>query len=158
MNSALAEHNQGFTENDAGQPLIEARGVSVVFQHHQVVLSDISVSIDRGQTVAIIGESGCGKTVFMKTLVGLIKPTSGMILFDGQVIGEMTQGELTQHPFVGDGGEPDVGLTRNQPLSAPETHRWLQFRYDMHTGHPAITPMLSEVRVISEQANTLIGY
>ncbi len=94
MNAALASENEGLPPIEAARPLIEARSVSVVF-HGQSVLSQISLSIDRGQTVAIIGESGCGKTVFMKTLVGLIKPTRGMIMFDGRSLSEMSQAELT---------------------------------------------------------------
>lgn len=49
----------------------------------QRVLRDISLTISRGQTLAVIGESGCGKTVLIKTIIGLLKPTSGTVLFDG---------------------------------------------------------------------------
>jgi phospholipid/cholesterol/gamma-HCH transport system ATP-binding protein len=55
-----------------------------------------NLSIDRGQTAAIIGESGCGKTVFMKTLVGLVSPTEGTVLFDGRPLNEMRLDELTR--------------------------------------------------------------
>jgi phospholipid/cholesterol/gamma-HCH transport system ATP-binding protein len=94
MNAAAAQQNEIVSEFDAAHPLIETRNVSIVFGN-QVVLSDISVVIDRGQTVAIIGESGCGKTVFMKALVGLIKPTEGTIVFDGRVLSEMSEADLT---------------------------------------------------------------
>ncbi len=43
----------------------------------QLVLRDLNLAIRRGQTVAVIGESGCGKTVFLKTLVGLQRPSRG---------------------------------------------------------------------------------
>ena len=76
------------------QPLVDAQGISVIYGN-QTVLSDISLSIERGQTVAIIGESGCGKTVFMKTLVGLIRPTSGSIVFDGYALEKCSQARLT---------------------------------------------------------------
>jgi phospholipid/cholesterol/gamma-HCH transport system ATP-binding protein len=96
MNAALTQENEGRDELAVGvQPLIEAKDVAVVF-NKQVVLSEINLSIERGQTVAIIGESGCGKTVFMKTLVGLVKPTQGVIIFDGRVLGEMSPEELTR--------------------------------------------------------------
>lgn len=49
----------------------------------QMVLQDIDCHIRRGETVAVIGESGCGKTVFMKTLVALVRPTFGKVWFDG---------------------------------------------------------------------------
>jgi len=84
-----AEHSSG-----EQSPLIEARDVSVELDQF-TVLSDVSLRIDRGQTVAIIGESGCGKTVFMKTLVGLIRPTTGTIYFDGRDIHSLGHQELT---------------------------------------------------------------
>ena len=83
MNAASAQRTDTTTEGDADYPLIEARNVFGRISEARTCLSDISLSIDRGQTVAIIGESGCGKTVFMKTLVGLIKPTRGTVPFDG---------------------------------------------------------------------------
>ena len=95
MSADLAQRTDTTAEGGADYPLVEAKNVSVTFGS-QKVLSDISLSIDRGQTVAIIGESGCGKTVFMKTLVGLIKPTRGTIAFDGHVLNGMTQKELAQ--------------------------------------------------------------
>ena len=48
------------------------------------MLRDINLTIPRGQTLAIIGESGCGKTVLLKTIIGLVRPTRGQVLFDGQ--------------------------------------------------------------------------
>jgi phospholipid/cholesterol/gamma-HCH transport system ATP-binding protein len=95
MNAASAQENRAVTDLDAAQPLIEARNVSVAFGA-QSVLKEISLAVERAQTVAIIGESGCGKTVFMKTLVGLIQPTQGVMLFDGRPLDQMSQDELTR--------------------------------------------------------------
>ena len=60
------------------------------------VLRDIHLAIPAGQTLAVIGESGCGKTVFLKTLIGLIRPTGGSVLFDGRPLSEMSDKQLTQ--------------------------------------------------------------
>src|SRR3954468_5799390 len=73
---------------------IELNELSVSFGR-QLVLRDISLSIPRGQTVAIIGESGCGKTVLLKTIIGLLRPTSGHVVFEGQRIDELGEKELT---------------------------------------------------------------
>jgi len=76
------------------RPLIEARSLAVRFGR-QEVLRDIALSIPRGQTVAIIGESGCGKTVLLKTTIGLIRPTHGQVRFDGHDLAALNDKELT---------------------------------------------------------------
>jgi phospholipid/cholesterol/gamma-HCH transport system ATP-binding protein len=63
-------------------PQLEFRNMHVMFGS-QHVLRNINLSIPRGQTVAIIGESGCGKTVMLKTSIGLVRPTRGNVFFDG---------------------------------------------------------------------------
>jgi phospholipid/cholesterol/gamma-HCH transport system ATP-binding protein len=76
-------------------PLLDVRNLHVDFARHQV-LRGISLSIPRGQTVAVIGESGCGKTVLLKSLIGLIPPTRGEVLFDGQNLLKLSDKELVQ--------------------------------------------------------------
>ncbi|MEM8666757.1 MAG: ABC transporter ATP-binding protein [Planctomycetota bacterium] len=78
---------------DTESPLLEARELTVRFDK-QLILSNINLSIHRGQTVAVIGESGCGKSVLMKTLIGLIQPTSGQVFLDGKDLSQMKQPEL----------------------------------------------------------------
>jgi phospholipid/cholesterol/gamma-HCH transport system ATP-binding protein len=70
------------------EALIELRDVSMKFRHQQV-LRDISLTIHRGQTVCIIGESGCGKTVMLKLIIGLLQPTAGSVWFDGEDLATM---------------------------------------------------------------------
>ena len=60
------------------------------------ILKDLTVDIARGQTLAIIGESGCGKTVFMKTLVNLLQPTVGSVHFDGQNLSTLDAMSMTR--------------------------------------------------------------
>jgi phospholipid/cholesterol/gamma-HCH transport system ATP-binding protein len=59
----------------------------------KVVLEDVSASMKPGQCNLIIGSSGSGKTVFMKCLVGLFKPDSGSILYDGKDFIQMSNDE-----------------------------------------------------------------
>jgi phospholipid/cholesterol/gamma-HCH transport system ATP-binding protein len=75
-------------------PLIELRDLGVSFGRH-AVLRDISLSVPRGQTLAVIGESGCGKTVLLKIIIGLLQPTGGHVIFDGQPIDQLNEKDLT---------------------------------------------------------------
>jgi phospholipid/cholesterol/gamma-HCH transport system ATP-binding protein len=65
-----------------GRTLIELRDVSIRFRYESV-LRNINLAIKAGETVCIIGESGCGKTVMLKLIIGLLRPTKGTVLFDG---------------------------------------------------------------------------
>ncbi len=87
--------SQRSTANSSDRLLLEVSGLSVSFGR-QPVLRDIQLSVPRGQTVAIIGESGCGKTVLLKTLIGLIKPTIGEVYFDGSNLATLDEKELTR--------------------------------------------------------------
>jgi len=64
--------------------LLESRDVSVRFASNRPpALDGISLSFHKGESVAIVGESGSGKTTLARVLLGLIKPTDGVVLFDG---------------------------------------------------------------------------
>ncbi len=75
------------------KPLLVGRGVSVQFGS-QRVLRNISLEVPRGETLAIIGESGCGKTVLLKTMIGLVRPKQGEMLFDGKNLSTLDDREL----------------------------------------------------------------
>ena len=76
------------------EPLVDVRNLSVQFGP-QPVLRDISLQVPAGQTVVIIGESGCGKTVLMKSIIGLIRPSSGTVMFDNQNVNDMNEREIS---------------------------------------------------------------
>lgn len=69
--------------------MIEAKNISKWFDG-QRVLYDISATFDTGKTNLIIGQSGSGKTVFMKCLIGLLTPEEGTIMYDGRNFREMS--------------------------------------------------------------------
>jgi phospholipid/cholesterol/gamma-HCH transport system ATP-binding protein len=58
------------------------------------VLTGVNLDIKKGETIVIIGRSGCGKSVLVKNIVGLLKPDSGYVLVEGQNVNEMNQKEL----------------------------------------------------------------
>ena len=60
------------------------------------VLRDIDLASPAGRRWPIIGESGCGKTVLLKTIIGLLRPTRGTVLFDGQDLAALGERHLTR--------------------------------------------------------------
>src|SRR5687768_5598088 len=62
----------------------------------QRVLENIDLTIDRSQTVVVIGESGCGKTVLLKLMIALLRPTTGRVMFDGKVLAGLRGRDLTR--------------------------------------------------------------
>ena len=72
--------------------MIEVRHLYKAFED-KTVLQDINATFEDGKTNLIIGQSGSGKTVLMKNLVGLFTPTSGEILYDGRDFVKMTKHE-----------------------------------------------------------------
>jgi phospholipid/cholesterol/gamma-HCH transport system ATP-binding protein len=80
---------------DPHDALIRLDRVEVCFGR-QDVLRGINISVPRGQTLAIIGESGCGKTVLLKTIIGLLRPSDGEVFFDGRNLATLGEKELTQ--------------------------------------------------------------
>jgi phospholipid/cholesterol/gamma-HCH transport system ATP-binding protein len=75
--------------------LVRLDAVSMGFGDHPV-LRDVSLPVHRGETVLVIGESGCGKTVLLKLIVGLLRPTAGRIQFEERDIAERSPAELVQ--------------------------------------------------------------
>jgi len=73
--------------------MIEVRELVKNFGSHRV-LDGVSLRIESGESVVIIGRSGSGKSVLLKHLIGLICPDSGEVLIDGQNIARMNEREL----------------------------------------------------------------
>ena len=82
--------------------MIEVKNLCKSFED-KVVLDNISQTFENGKTNLIIGQSGSGKTVLMKNLVGLLSPTSGKVLYDGR-------------DFVGMGKKEKIMLRREMGM------------------------------------------
>lgn len=65
--------------------MMEAKALRKAFNGHPV-LDGLDLKVNRGETLVIIGRSGCGKSVFLKHMIGLIRPDSGQMLIDGTEI------------------------------------------------------------------------
>jgi len=86
------------------KPLLEVKNLKVYFPirkdffgkavHQFKAVDDVSFTIQKGETVGLVGESGCGKTTLGRALIRLIEPTSGNIFFEGRDIAHIPKDEM----------------------------------------------------------------
>ena len=81
------------------------------------VLKDINAVFEDGKTNLIIGQSGSGKTVLMKNLVGLLTPTSGEVLYDNRNFVAMTKHEKVLM-------RREMGMISSRRLSSTRSRCW----------------------------------
>ena len=80
-------------------PLISLKGVSQTFRSKKgdvPAVDDVSISVDPGEVLCLVGESGCGKTTSARMAAGLAKPTGGTVEFEGRDIWDMSSSEFTE--------------------------------------------------------------
>lgn len=75
--------------------MIEIIGVHKSFNGYKV-LDNVNLTIERGKTKVIIGRSGCGKSVLLKHIVGLLMPDAGIVKVEGTAINKLTEKELNR--------------------------------------------------------------
>jgi len=108
--------------DSAEPPLLEVAELSVQFGTQQV-LRDITLDLPAGETLVVIGESGCGKTVLLKSLIGLVRPTRGEVRFEGKSLSGMRDRELahlrTKYGFVFQGAALFDSMTIADNIAFP---------------------------------------
>ena len=75
--------------------LLETHGLSAFYGDFQA-LFDINVAVEEGETVAIIGANGAGKTTFLRAVAGALRTASRTVVFDGHAIGDKTPHEIVR--------------------------------------------------------------
>ncbi len=74
----------------SGKPLLEVNNLSKSFKvgRNKFVkaVSDISFTVGKGETIGVVGESGCGKTTLGRTMMGIYDPTAGEVIYNGEKI------------------------------------------------------------------------
>ncbi|MXY56915.1 MAG: ABC transporter ATP-binding protein, partial [Gammaproteobacteria bacterium] len=133
------------------EPLLRVRGLTKHFPvrggiflrttGHVHAVDDVSFDLDVGETIGLVGESGCGKSTVGKTLLRLHEPTAGEVLFEGRDITTMGRTELRQlrrdiqiilqDPFESLNARHTVGKILEEPFvihrigTTQERRRWV---------------------------------
>ena len=106
----------------AEPPLLEVADLAVSFGRTDV-LRNIALRIPVGETLVVLGESGCGKTVLLKTLIGLVRPTRGEVHFEGRMLSGMRDRDLahlrTRYGFVFQGAALFDSMTLADNIAFP---------------------------------------
>jgi peptide/nickel transport system ATP-binding protein len=123
--------------SDGAGPLVELDGLRLYFpiksglvldRHIGDVraVDDVTLTIRRGETLGLVGESGCGKSTVGRTILRLYKPTGGRVVFDGRDITDLGENELRplrrrmqmvfQDPFASLNPRHSVGRIVGEPL------------------------------------------
>ena len=142
--------------------LVDVRGLKEYFpiksgMMNKVLLKavdDVSFTIDEGETLGLVGESGCGKTTVGRTLLYLYKPTAGEVYFDGKQVTEKNIGEFRkdlqivfQDPYSSLNPRMTVSDIIGEPLDIHKQNKNKKDRADR------IAELLNLVGLNSEHAN-----
>ncbi len=81
------------------EPAILLRGVTKEYRRDQIripVLTELDLSVDEGEFLALMGPSGSGKTTLLNLIAGLDRPTSGEVIVHGEPLGQLSDGQITR--------------------------------------------------------------
>jgi phospholipid/cholesterol/gamma-HCH transport system ATP-binding protein len=84
---------QDSVQQDGTVPVVAVEDLRKAFESHRV-LNGISLSVNRGETLAVLGRSGTGKSVLLRLIIGLVEPDSGSVRIQGRDIAGLTLDQL----------------------------------------------------------------
>ncbi|MFQ3566980.1 MAG: oligopeptide/dipeptide ABC transporter ATP-binding protein [Aggregatilineales bacterium] len=137
------------TQQNGREVVLQVRNLKKYFPIHAGIIlqrqvgavkavDDISFDVFKGETLGLVGESGCGKSTTGRTVLQLYKPTAGSVVFEGQELTTMSAGELRkmrrrmqmifQDPFASLNPRMSVGNIVSEPL---RIHKVIQNRAEL---------------------------
>ena len=157
---------EGAAATAGSEPILEARHLVKHFPVRGGVLqreiatvqavSDVSLTLGRGETLGLVGESGCGKSTTGRLLLNLVRPTSGSVLFEGKDITTLSGTDMRavrqrlqivfQDPYASLNPRITVGAALSEPLK-------VHGRWSSGSGPERITELLRTVGLAPEHAN-----
>ncbi|WP_170095815.1 oligopeptide/dipeptide ABC transporter ATP-binding protein [Haloarcula argentinensis] len=110
----MTQRNQTPDDVQSSTPVVEVQNVSKAFSSTRSVLSrlrssdspakavcDVSLAVQRGETLGLVGESGCGKSTLAKLITGQLTPDDGQVRLDGTRVGDLSERSTAQRRRVG---------------------------------------------------------
>lgn len=143
-----------------GKPLLEVKGISKTFYTKQGPLQavdQVSFSLQEGETLGLVGESGCGKSTTGRVILRLIEPTEGEVWFDGRNIAAASKKEMWelrksmqiifQDPFASLNPRKTVSELISEPL------KWYKLYQNRQEKNARVAHLMDTVGLASRLAN-----
>src|SRR5689334_2979102 len=102
------EVNMDISKRNEAEPLLTIQDLHVWYELRRLgfghagyvkAVDGVTFQLEEGETIAVVGESGCGKSSLMKTILGLNIPTSGDVIFDGENLSGLGGNGLQRYRF-----------------------------------------------------------
>jgi branched-chain amino acid transport system ATP-binding protein len=137
--------------------MLEIENLSAGYGNVQV-LRDVSLSVDEGRIVALLGANGAGKTTLLNAIYGLHKPSSGTVVFRGRRIDDMPGDKIIEQgiAYLPEGGRlfPDMSVKENLEMGAYPRGLWRDRKRDLERVYKLL-PRLGERK--KQLARTMSG-
>jgi branched-chain amino acid transport system ATP-binding protein len=137
--------------------MLEVSNINVSYGNVQA-LWDVSLHVEEGKIVALLGANGAGKTTLLNTMTGMLKPTSGSVTFKGERIDNLPSDKIIEKgiAYLPEGGRlfPEMTIKENLEMGAYPSKLWKNRKPDLERIY-GMFPILDERR--SQLSRTMSG-
>ncbi|MDR0874658.1 MAG: ABC transporter ATP-binding protein [Clostridiales Family XIII bacterium] len=137
--------------------MLEVSNINVSYGNVQA-LWDVSIHVEEGKIVALLGANGAGKTTLLNTMTGMLKPTSGEVTFKGERIDNLPSDKIIEKgiAYLPEGGRlfPEMTIKENLEMGAYPSTLWKNRKPDLERIY-GMFPILDERR--SQLSRTMSG-